>query len=142
MTNDERRTTKETISPASLAKPIGYANGILTQGGKILFLAGQTGMDATGKIENPFDLIEQFRKTLENIKTIVNEAGGELTDIVRMTIYVTDKRAYHAQRERVGEVYRAYFGRYFPAMTLLEVKSLYDANAMIEIEATAVIGDS
>ncbi len=133
--------SKSIINPTSLAKPVGYANGILTHGGKVLFLAGQTGMDATGKIENPFDLIEQFRKTLENIKTIVNEAGGEITDVVRMTIYVTDKRAYHAQRERIGQVYRAYFGRYFPAMTLIEVKSLYDANAMIEIEATAVVGD-
>lgn len=132
---------KRIINPKALAKPIGYANGILTHGGKILFLAGQTGMDATGKIENPFDLIEQFRKTLENINTIVNEAGGELTDIVRMTIYVTDKRAYHAQRDRIGQVYRAYFGKYFPAMTLVEVKSLYDANAMIEIEATAVVGE-
>jgi enamine deaminase RidA (YjgF/YER057c/UK114 family) len=132
---------KSIINPDSLAKPVGYANGVLTRGGQILFLAGQMGMDATGKIENPFDLIEQFQKTLQNIKTIVNEAGGELTDIVRMTIYVTDKRAYHAQRDRIGEVYRVYFGRYFPAMTLLEVKSLYDANAMIEIEATAVLGD-
>lgn len=139
-TDDGRRMTKEIINPASLAKPTGYANGILTRGGKILFLAGQTGMDATGKIENPFDLIEQFQKALENIKTIVNEAGGDLTDVVRMTIFVTDKRAYHAQRARIGEVYRAYFGKYFPAMTLVEVKSLYDANALIEIEATAVIG--
>ena len=131
--------TKEIINPSTLAKPVGYANGILTHGGKILFLAGQTGMDATGKIENPFDLIEQFEKTLQNIKTIVKEAGGEITDVVRMTIFVTDKRAYHAQRERIGQVYRAYFEKYFPAMTLIEVKSLYDANAMIEIEATAVI---
>lgn len=134
--------TKEIINPSALAKPVGYANGVLARGGQVLFLAGQTGMDATGKIENPFDLIEQFRKTLENVKTIVNEAGGEITDIVRMTIYVKDKRAYHSQRERIGQVYRAYFGRYFPAMTLIEVKSLYDANALIEIEATAVIGDS
>lgn len=130
---------KSIINPPALGKPIGYANGILTRGGRTLFLAGQTGMDATGKIANPFDLIDQFQKSLENIHAIVKAAGGEMTDLVRMTIFVTDKRAYHAQRDRIGQVYRAYFGKYFPAMTLVEVKSLYDANAMIEIESIAVI---
>ncbi len=133
---------KSILNPPSLAKPRGYSNGILTRGGQILFLAGQTGMDATGKIASPFDLIDQFRQTLENLKTIVSAGGGEMTDIVKLTIYVTDKRAYHAQRARIGEVYRDYFGKYFPAMTLVEVKSLYDANAMIEIEGMAVIGDA
>lgn len=132
---------KTIINPESLGKPRGYANGVLTQGGQLLFLAGQTGMDATGKIANPFDLIDQFERTLENLRAVLTEAGGEMTDIVKLTLFVTDKRAYHAQRERIGEVYRAYFGKYFPAMTLVEVKSLYDANAMIEMEGMAVIGD-
>jgi enamine deaminase RidA (YjgF/YER057c/UK114 family) len=131
---------KSIINPSSLGAPRGYANGIVTQGGRILFLAGQTGMDATGQIANPFDLIDQFQRTLENLKAVVTEAGGGLTDIVKLTIFVTDKRAYHAQRARIGEVYRAYFGKYFPAMTLVEVKSLYDANAMIEVEGIAVLG--
>lgn len=130
---------KTILNPETLAPPRGYANGILTQGGRVLFLAGQTGMDATGKIANPFDLIDQFRKTLENIQTILREAGGSMTDIVKLTIYVTDKRAYHAQRSRIGEVYREYFGKYFPAMTFIEVQGLYDQNAMIEIEGIAVI---
>lgn len=132
---------KTIVNPASLAKPVGYANGILAQGGKILFLAGQTGMDATGKIVNPFDLIEQFRQALENMRVIVQEAGGTMTDLVKLTLFVTDKRAYHAQRDRIGQVYREYFGRYFPAMTLVEVKSLYDPHAQIEIEGIAVIGE-
>jgi enamine deaminase RidA (YjgF/YER057c/UK114 family) len=130
---------KTIINPDSLAPPRGYANGILTQGGRILFLAGQTGMDATGQIANPFDLIDQFQRTLENLQAVVAQAGGGLTDIVKLTIFVTDKRAYHAQRARIGEVYRAYFGKYFPAMTLVEVKGLYDANALIEIEGIAVL---
>ena len=130
---------KTILNPESLAPPRGYSNGILTQGGRVLFLAGQTGMDVTGKIANPFDLIDQFRGTLENMQTILREAGGSMTDIVKMTIYVTDKRAYHAQRNRIGEVYREYFGKYFPAMTFIEVQGLYDQNAMIEIESIAVI---
>ena len=130
---------KTILNPDSLAPPRGYANAILTQGGRVLFLAGQTGIDATGKIGNPFDLIDQFRQTLENMRTIVQAGGGVMTDIVKLTIYVTDKRAYHAQRNRIGEVYRDYFGKYFPAMTFIEVKGLYDQNAMIEIEGIAVI---
>lgn len=130
---------KTILNPESLAPPRGYSNGILTKGGRVLFIAGQTGMDVTGKITNPFDLIDQFRGTLENMQTILREAGGSMTDIVKMTIYVTDKRAYHAQRNRIGEVYREYFGKYFPAMTFIEVQGLYDQNAMIEIESIAVI---
>lgn len=132
---------KTIINPAALAPPRGYSNGVLTQGGKLLFLAGQTGMDATGRIGNPFDLIDQFQRTLENMRTVVREAGGEMTDIVKLTIFVTDKRAYHTQRGRIGEVYQRYFGTYYPAMTLVEIQSLYDPNAMVEIEGMAVIGD-
>ena len=132
---------KTILNPTSLAPPRGYANGVLTQGGKLLFLAGQTGTDTTGRIGNPFDLIDQFQTTLENLRAVVTEAGGEMTDIVKLTIFVTDKRAYHTQRERIGEVYRRYFGKYFPAMTLVEIQSLYDPVALIEIEGIAVIPD-
>jgi len=130
---------KQILNPPTLARPVGYANGIVTTGGRLLFLAGQTGMDASGKIGSPFDLIAQFQQCLENLKAVVQAADGALTDIVKLTIFVTDKRAYHTQRERIGEVYRAYFGYYYPTMTLVEVKSLYDPSAMIEIEGIAVL---
>lgn len=133
---------KRIINPQALAKPAGYSNGVLTRGGDLLFLAGQTGTDATGKIGNPFDLIQQFQQTLENLRAVVRDAGGEMSDIVKLTLFITDKRAYHVQRGRIGDVYRAYFGDYFPAVTLVEVKSLYDVNAMIEIEGIAVIPDA
>jgi enamine deaminase RidA (YjgF/YER057c/UK114 family) len=130
---------KTVINPSSLAAPRGSAHGILTRGGTLLFLAGQMGTDTTGKIGNPFDLIDQFQTALENLKTVVTEAGGEMTDIVKLTIFITDKRAYHAQRNRLADVYHRYFGDYFPAITLLEIKALYDPNAMIEIDGIAVI---
>lgn len=65
--------------------------------------------------------------------------GGELTDIVKMTIYITDKRAYKIALKELGAVYREYFGKYFPAMTLVEVKSLFEDEALVEIEAVAVL---
>lgn len=133
---------KTLINPEALPKPAGYSNGVLTRGGTMLFLAGQTGTDATGKIGNPFDLIQQFQQTLENLRAVVRDAGGEMSDIVKLTLFITDKRAYHVQRGRIGDVYRAYFGDYFPAVTLVEVKSLYDVNAMIQIEGIAVIPDA
>jgi enamine deaminase RidA (YjgF/YER057c/UK114 family) len=130
---------KTIVNPAALAKPSGYANGILTEGGRLLFLAGQTGMDASGAIANPGDLVAQFEQALANLKVVVDEAGGAMTDIVKLTIFVTDKAAYKANLKPIGEVYRSFFGRYYPAMTLVEVKSLFDDTALVEIEGLAVI---
>ena len=133
---------KTVVNPALLAKPSGYSNAILTEGGRLLFLAGQTGMDATGAITHPGDVVAQFRQALANLKTVVEEAGGTMTDIVKLTIFVTDKAAYRLNLKPIGEVYRSVFGRYYPAMTLVEVKSLFDDAAMIEIEGMAVIGET
>ena len=130
---------KTIVNPAALAKPSGYANGILTEEGRLLFLAGQTGMDASGAIASPGDLAAQFKQTLANLKVVVEEAGGAMTDIVKLTIFVTDKAAYRASLKPIGEVYRSFFGRYYPAMTLVEVKSLFDDAALVEIEGMAVI---
>ncbi|HKZ84842.1 MAG TPA: RidA family protein [Anaerolineae bacterium] len=133
---------KTVVNPALLAKPSGYSNAILTEGGRLLFLAGQTGMDATGAITHPGDVVAQFRQALANLKTVVEEAGGTMTDIVKLTIFVTDKAAYRLNLKPIGEVYRSVFGRYYPAMTLVEVKSLFDDAAMVEIEGMAVIGET
>jgi enamine deaminase RidA (YjgF/YER057c/UK114 family) len=130
---------KTVVNPSSFAKPSGYANGVLTDGGRLLFLAGQTGMDATGAIAHPGDVVAQFRQALANLKTVVEEAGGTTTDIVKLTIFVTDKAAYRLNLRPIGEVYRSVFGRYYPAVTLVEVKSLFDDAAMVEIEGMAVL---
>jgi enamine deaminase RidA (YjgF/YER057c/UK114 family) len=132
---------KNILNPDSIAKPSGYSHGIVVEGGRLLVLAGQTGMDATGRIASPGDLVAQFRQALANLKAVVDEAGGAMTDIVKLTLFVTDKKAYRANLQPLGEVYRSFFGRYYPAMTLVEVKSLFDDEAMIEIDGFAVIGN-
>jgi enamine deaminase RidA (YjgF/YER057c/UK114 family) len=129
---------KTIVNPASLVKPSGYAHGILS-GGRLLFLAGQTGVDATGRIAAPGDLVAQFRQALANLKAVLDEAGGQMSDMVKLTLFVTDKRAYRAQRKPIGEAYRSFFGRYYPAMTLVEVKGLFDDEALIEIEVIAML---
>jgi enamine deaminase RidA (YjgF/YER057c/UK114 family) len=77
----------------------------------------------------------------ENLRAVVTAAGGSMTDVVRLTIYVTDVPAYKAHLEPIGRVYREYFGRHYPAMTLVGVRDLFDAadGCLIEIEATAVL---
>ena len=82
--------SKTIINPSSLAKPSGYSNGILAEG-RLLYLAGQTGMDTTGRIAAPGDLVAQFAQALANLKAVVTEAGGAMTDVVKLNIYVTDK---------------------------------------------------
>jgi enamine deaminase RidA (YjgF/YER057c/UK114 family) len=131
--------TKTIVNPSTLAKPSGYSNGILIQGGRVLFIAGQTGMHANGIIAAPDDIVAQFRQALTNIREVVHDAGGQMTDIIKMTIFVTDKNEYRAATQTIGQVHREFFGRYYPAMTLVQIGSLWDDSAKLEIESIAVL---
>jgi enamine deaminase RidA (YjgF/YER057c/UK114 family) len=133
---------KAVINPPGLAEPVGYANAVATRGGRLLVLAGQTGMDASGAIAAPGDLVAQFSRALANLQAVVEAAGGRMTDIVKLTLFVTDAAAYRAQLKPIGAAYRAVFGRYFPAMTLVEVKGLFDPQALVEIEGLAVLPEA
>src|SRR5690606_8002368 len=98
---------------------------------------GQTGMDATGRIAAPGDLVAQLRQALANLQAVVAEAGGQMTDVVKLTLFVTDAADYGAKLKPLGEAYRAVFGRHYPAMTLVEVRRLFDEQALVEIEGLA-----
>lgn len=126
------------INPASLGAPRGYSNGVLTDGGRLLFVAGQIGWDEKQTIVSD-DFVVQFNRALANVVAVVTEAGGEPHQIAKLTIYVTNKREYVERREEIGQSYRAHLGKHFPAMVLVEVKSLLDDKAKVEIEATAVL---
>jgi len=126
------------INPDSLGAPRGYSNGVLTQGGRLLFIAGQIGWNQQQQIVS-FDLVDQFDQALANVITVVTEAGGRPEQIARLVIYVTDKSEYRVRMKEIGERYRARMGKHFPAMVLVEVKSLLEAAAMIEIEGVAVL---
>ena len=127
------------VNPATLAKPLGYSHGWETQGGKTLYLAGQVAFDTNGKVVGAGDLVAQFRQVCENLKAILLARGGRMNDIVKLTIYVLSKTEYKAKGREIGLVYREYFGKHFPAMTLVEVKALYDESCAIEIEGIAVL---
>jgi enamine deaminase RidA (YjgF/YER057c/UK114 family) len=122
-----------------LPAPSGYVHGIVTEGGRLLFLAGQPGLDASGKIVSPHDLIAQFGQAISNLQTVVQAAGGGLTDIVKLTIYVRDRGAYKANLKLLGKVWQSFFGHYYPAVTLVQVGDLFDDGALVEIDGIAVI---
>ncbi len=127
------------INPASLGVPRGYSNGALTDpGARMLFIAGQVGWDEQQQIVSD-DLVEQFDRALENLMTVVTEAGGKAGNVARMIIYVIDKNEYRDRMKEIGERYRARMGKHFPAMVLVEVKGLLEDRAKVEIEGTAVL---
>lgn len=127
----------DVIAPKGWAKAKGYANGIKTADNQ-LFIGGQIGWTADQVFET-HDFIGQMEQALRNIVAVIEEAGGQIEDIVRLTWYVVDKKEYLARQREVGDVYRAVLGRHFPAMTMVVVAGLIEDEALLEIEATAVL---
>ena len=127
------------INPESLGHPSGYTNGLLTtRDFRLLFIAGQIGWDESLQLVSQ-DFVEQFDRALQNVLTIVREAGGAPEAVARLIIYVTDKEEYRARRPEIGIRWRAQMGSHYPAMTLVEVKGLLEDGAKVEIEGIAVI---
>jgi enamine deaminase RidA (YjgF/YER057c/UK114 family) len=129
------------VNPPTLPKPLGYSHAWEAQGGKTLYLAGQVAIDREGNVVGQGDLVTQFRQVCENLKAILLARGGQLNDIVKLNIYVLSKDDYKAKSRDIGAVYREYFGKHFPAMTLVEVEGLYDEEqgCVIEIEGVAIV---
>ena len=126
------------VNPESLGAPKGYSNGILCEGAKLLFVAGQIGWDGEYRIVSD-DFADQFSQALSNVVTVVRSAGGGPENIVRLLIFVVDKAEYVSRLKDVGTAYRQIMGKHFPAMSLVEVNGLLEDLAKVEIEATAAI---
>jgi enamine deaminase RidA (YjgF/YER057c/UK114 family) len=130
---------KRVINPQALAKPTGFNHAIGVTGGEMLFLAGQDASDETGTIVAIGDIVAQYEQVLRNLFVVLKEAGGTMDDIVKLNLYVTDRQDYSEHRAEMREVHQAYFGDYYPAMAFFEVKSLFQAEALVECEGIAVI---
>ncbi len=127
------------INPIELGAPRGYSNGMLAPaGGRLLFVAGQIGWNEEQELVGP-DFTRQFRQALRNVAAVVKTAGGEPRNVARLTIYVANKQLYLDRLEAVGKAYRGVMGKHYPAMALVEVKSLLEPAALVEIEAIAVL---
>ena len=127
------------INPEGWAPPKGYANGVVASG-RMLFTGGLVGWDPTKSVATfPATFEAQFAQALANVMKVVTTAGGKAEDIVRMTVYVTDKKEYLASLKGIGAAWKQHLGRHFPAMALVQVAALVEDQAKVEIEATAVI---
>ena len=127
------------IDPESLGAPRGYSNGMLAPaGGRVLAIAGQIAWDRERRLVAE-DFPGQFERALGNVLEVVHAAGGRAEDVLQLVIYVVDKGEYLATLKAVGEAYRRQMGRQYPAMALLEVRSLLEPGARVEIQGLAVL---
>ncbi|HEV7254042.1 MAG TPA: RidA family protein [Mesorhizobium sp.] len=136
---EAKATPHRTLQPAGWVKPRGYANGMEARG-RHVFVGGQIGWNAQCRFEH-HDLPGQVRQTLDNILAVLAEAGAGPEHVTTMTWFVTDRQAYKSSLKDVGAAWRATFGRHFPAMAVVEVSGLVEDEALVEIQATAVIPD-
>jgi enamine deaminase RidA (YjgF/YER057c/UK114 family) len=129
------------VNPPGLAAPSGFSHAVLAavaEGSRVVFLAGQTGMDAGGAIV-PGGVVAQFEQALGNLLTALAAAGGRPADLASLTVYIVDMDGYRAHAGEIGAVWRRLVGRDYPAMAGIGVARLWDAAALVEVQGTAVL---
>ena len=132
----------EVVNPAELATPSGFAHAVVTRGGRTVWLAGQTALDAEGRIVAPGDVVAQFRQALSNLLHALRAAGGEPEHLVTMTTYIVDVPDYRAHARDIGRVWREIVGTRYPAMAGIGVARLWDDDALVEVQGVAVVPDA
>ena len=128
----------QTLLPAGWKAPVGYANGVAVEAGRVIFIAGPVGWNAQQVFESEA-IAPQFEQALANILEVLAEAGGSAHHITRITAFCIDRPGYLAARGELGAIWRRLMGRHYPAMSMIFVADLLDHPAKIELEATAVI---
>ncbi len=128
--------TLQFLQPPGWPRPRGYANGVVAQG-RMVFVGGQIGWDTEGRFAE--GLAAQVEQALRNIVAVLAEAGGGPADIARLTWYLVDAEDYLGRQREIGEAYTRVLGRHYPAMAVMQVTRLVEAQALVEIEATAVV---
>jgi enamine deaminase RidA (YjgF/YER057c/UK114 family) len=134
-------TPHEVINPAGLAPPQGFSHGVVAAPGRTIFLGGQAGHDAEGRLVGQ-TLVEQFDAACAAMVTTLAAAGAGPEHLVSLQIFTTDAAAYRASLAELGEAYRRHFGRHYVATALLEVAGLFDSAATVELMAIAVVPDA
>jgi enamine deaminase RidA (YjgF/YER057c/UK114 family) len=129
----------ERVNPPSLPAPSGFAHAVIATGGRPVFLAGQTALDASGSIVGA-TVVEQFEQALGNLLAALAEAGGQPADLASLTVYAVDLADYRAHGREIGAVWRQLAGRSYPAMAAIGVSRLWDEAALVEVQGIAVVG--
>lgn len=127
----------ERINPAELAKPSGFAHAVVATGATV-FLAGQTALDRSGRIVGD-GVVAQFEQALGNLLVALRAAGGEPEHLASLTIYIVDMDDYRAHAREIGAVWRRLAGSEYPAMAGVGVARLWDVEALVEVQGTAVL---
>ncbi|MET9906096.1 RidA family protein [Streptomyces sp. NPDC006476] len=128
----------ERVNPPELSPPTGFSHAVVATGTRVVFLAGQTALDAEGKVTGD-TLPAQFEKALTNLLTALTAAGGTPADLARVTVYATDVAAYRVHAPELGRIWRRLAGRDYPAMAVVEVVRLWDDQAQVELDGFAVL---
>jgi enamine deaminase RidA (YjgF/YER057c/UK114 family) len=131
----------ERINPAELARPSGFSHAVSVPPGRLVFLAGQTGMDRDGRIV-PGGVVAQFEQALSSLLTALAAAGGQPSDLASVTIYLTDVEDYQAHGKEIGQVWRRLAGSDYPAMAGVGITRLWHPDAVVEIQGFAVVSRS
>lgn len=131
-------TPHEILNPPELAPPIGFSHVVTAAPGRTIYLGGQTAHDAEGKLVTG-GLVEQFTQAAANVNTALEAAGAQPEHLVSMHIYVTNAALYRASLKELSTVYRLHFGDHYPAISLFEVKGLFDPAALVELVCVAVV---
>jgi len=129
--------TVERVNPDELGAPKGFSHAVIGRG-TVVFLAGQTALDAGGRIAGA-DVVAQFEVALGNLLAALRAAGGRPEQLASLTVYVTDMDDYKANRREIGRVWRRLVGGDYPAMAGIGVARLWDAEALVEVQGFAVI---
>lgn len=127
------------VNPESLGSPSGFSHAVVARGTTV-HLAGQTGVDADGKVVAG-GLVAQFEQALSNLLVVLDEAGGGPGDLVSMTVYIVDIDDYRAHAEEIGAVWRRLVGSTYPAMAGVGVARLWEADGLVELQAVAVLAE-
>lgn len=129
--------TVERVNPGELGSPKGFTHAVIGRG-TVVFLAGQTALDAAGRIAGD-DVVAQFEVALGNLLTALRAAGGRPEQLASLTVYVTDMDDYKARGREIGRVWRRLVGADYPAMAGIGVARLWDVEALVEVQGFAVI---
>jgi enamine deaminase RidA (YjgF/YER057c/UK114 family) len=129
----------ERVNPPELGRPSGFSHAVTVDAGRLVFLAGQTALDSSGRIAGN-GVVEQFERALGNLLTALAAAGGRPEDLVDLTVYIVDVDDYRAHAKEIGRVWRRLCGTDYPAMAGIGVARLWDAEALVEIQGVAAPG--
>ncbi|RII20507.1 RutC family protein [Streptomyces sp. YIM 130001] len=129
----------EFVNPPELGRPSGFSHAAVGSG-KVVFLAGQTALDDTGRIVGD-GVVGQFEKALGNLLVALAAAGGAPADLASLTVYIVDMDDYRAHSREIGAVWKRLMGNGYPAMAGIGVARLWDQEALVEVQGHAILPD-